>query len=126
MLIQNERIIPCDIDDTLVMTSLGSPTYGKKGIKVKDPLSDSYFYLIPNTAMIRLIKEEMSRGAFIIFWSRGGYQWAANVVQALGIDTKNALIMTKPLVYFDDKDVSEWLKDRVYLTHLTKYKNPNN
>lgn len=113
---KNERVIPCDIDDTLIMHD------GAPDVQVYDALENRMLSFRKNEAMIRLLKEEKARGAHIIVWSRGGYRWAASVVEALGLEKYVDQIYTKPLVYFDDKDASEWMKDRVYLGPDVKYK----
>ena len=73
--------------------------------------------------MVRLLKEESHRGSHIVVWSRGGYEWATNVLKALCIEDYVDQVMSKPSAYFDDKDISEWLKYRVYLKPDTIYKN---
>jgi hypothetical protein len=91
-------------------------------IEIDDPLSRRKIILRKNLAMIRLLKEEYSRGAYTIVWSRGGHEWATAVILALGLKSYVSQIMSKPLVYLDDKDVSLWLKDRIYIGPDTKYK----
>jgi len=120
--IKNEYIVGCDIDDTLVMHTMGDIL---DRVLVDDPVREGCKIIVyKNNPMIRLIKEEAARGAHIIFWSAGGYQWASNVIDALGLrkQVKNAIIMTKPCSYCDDKDVKEWLSRRIYLTPDTSYK----
>jgi hypothetical protein len=55
-------------------------------------------------------------------WSRGGYEWAANAVRALDLVKYVDEVVTKPMVYFDDKHVTEWLPYRVYLQPEMIYK----
>lgn len=120
--ITNERPVPCDVDDTLIMTS------GKAGeypdlprIVVTDPLDPTKVLVFAvNVAMVRILKEEIARGAFTIVWSRGGFAWAEIICNKL--ELKVDLIMTKPAVYLDDKPVEQWLKDRVYIGPETTYK----
>ncbi len=120
--IKSERIVMCDIDDTLVMHR--DLTSGQKNsiIDVTCRATKQTFSLEKNKNMIRLLKEEKHRGATIIVWSRGGYEWAADVVTALGLEELVDTVLSKPLVYFDDKPVTQWLTDRVYIGPDENYK----
>jgi predicted phosphatase len=120
--IRNEYITMWDIDDTLVMHE--KPINLNDEVIIKDPIGmiGTEIRLRKNLPMIRLMKEEKARGSTIIVWSRGGYQWAENVIKALKLEGYVTLILSKPLAYFDDKPVEEWLKYRVYLSPDTKYK----
>lgn len=118
--IKNESIRPWDVDDTLV---LHNPSKSTPKVDILDPQSNIFVSLGIHSAMVKLLKEEFSRGSYIIVWSRGGFAWAKAVVDALELNSYVHLIMTKPLVYYDDKDVDTWMKDRVYLEPGTNYKN---
>lgn len=146
--IKSEYIVMVDVDDTLVMheeaqkilvpynasnDSEMTLAFDWSGdnikipsslqfVDVQDPIEDRKITLRINKPMVRLVREEAARGAYVIVWSRGGYQWAKNVVEALGLSSEVKLIMSKPLAYFDDKEVSDWLKYRVYLGPDTIYK----
>lgn len=123
-IIQNERIIPCDVDDTIIMHCKHSDYPESRRVSIPDPIdTTSTLTVVVNEPMVRLIREEIARGAFVMVWSRGGYAWAAAVVEAVGLTDIIPLIMSKPLVYFDDKPVEQWLKDRVYLEPDANYKN---
>lgn len=121
--IQSERPIFCDVDDTLVMhgddLTLLCPL---DIVEINDPISKRKIRLRKNHAMIRLVKEEFTRGAHIFVWSRGGFDWASSVVIALGLKPYVHYVLSKPLVYLDDKNVEQWLKDRVWISPNTKYK----
>jgi hypothetical protein len=75
-----------------------------------------------NENMIQLLKEEHHRGANVIVWSRGGWEWACAVIEALGIEPWVDEVYTKPIVYYDDTPVKKWLKDRVFIDHDQVYK----
>lgn len=122
-IIKNERMIFCDVDDTLVMHKEERPGGWDNVAIVPDRVTGKDLVLLVNTAMVKLVREEKHRGATIVVWSRGGYEWAADVVTALGLEDVVELVMSKPLVYFDDKPVQEWLTDRVYLPPTAAYKN---
>lgn len=120
IVLEKENIKPFDVDDTLVMHD--REPCNSDTVMIVDPYSSFKVFLAKNHPMIRLLKEEKARGGTIVVWSRGGYAWAKAVVEALELEPYVDLIMSKPMVYFDDKDVSEWLKDRVYIGPNTRYK----
>lgn len=125
-IITNELPLPFDVDDTLVMHSV--PPYmddlHEDIVYVRDPLNDKReIRLRKNLPMIRLLMEEQSRGGYIIVWSKGGHKWATHVVKALGLAPYVDVVMTKPRAYCDDKDVSSWLKERIYIEPDIPYKN---
>lgn len=126
MVVTNENPFPFDVDDTLVMHCRENQIPFGDRVDVEDPIdTEKTIPMYVNRPMIRLMEEEFARGSYIVVWSRGGYQWAVNVLKAIGVFEKVHLIMTKPKVYGDDKDVSEWLKDRVYLKPEVVYKDAN-
>lgn len=114
-----ERIYPSDVDGTLV-EHLAVKT--DKSIEVPDFVTGNTIVVTPNEPMIRILKEEHARGAFVIVWSKGGNQWANDVVNALGIREYVHLIMTKPSAYGDDKSVESWLTDRIFIPYTEPYK----
>lgn len=122
--VRNERITLVDVDETLVMHSDPSVIGGKfiNSIEISDPYSSSFIKVWLNEPMIRILREERRRGAHTIVWSKGGYAWAEAVIKALCLEEYVDTIMSKPFVYLDDKDVSEWLKDRVYIKPTVTYK----
>jgi predicted phosphatase len=117
--IKNEYTVFFDCDDTLVM-------HGDHGdiptVKVRDTVEEKFIVLGVNQPMIRLMKEEHRRGAHITVWSHGGFQWAVNVVEALELTKYVHEVRSKPLTYFDDKSVEEWMTYRVYLEPGSTYK----
>ncbi len=121
---KNEHITPWDIDDTLIYSKkvmlLGEL---EQSAYVEDPLNASVkIKVYINLNNVRLLKEEFARGSEILVWSRGGYQWAANVIRALKLEEYVSDVYTKPFVYFDDKDISEWLNQRVWIAPEVRYK----
>lgn len=116
---------PFDVDDTLIMTSHGfaSPLDLGRLVDVICPLTGKNLLYKANEPMIRLLEEEIHKGSFTVVWSRSGYAWAEAVVKGLGLFGKVNLIMDKPLAYFDDKEISDWLRYRVYINPDVPYKN---
>jgi len=118
---KNEHTVFFDVDDTLIVHHT-LETAGRL-VSILDPVNGGYLQFREHTSMVRLLKEESQRKSHIVVWSRGGWEWARNVVLALGLDHMVHQVMTKPTVYFDDKDISEWLRYRVYFEPGTDYKN---
>src|ERR1700761_2337168 len=96
---KNENIYPFDVDDTLVFAPDESSIDDKDVILVLDPLTGLRIPRKVNTNMVRLMREEKHRGGHIIVWSRGGWEWAQNVVSALGLETIVDDIFSKPKSY---------------------------
>lgn len=125
-ILEHNHVIMCDIDSTLIIHEL--PHYEnwvrKSGfISVIDPLDETQSILVrPNHPMIRLLKEELAAGYLAVVWSKGRYQWAKNVLVALGIDHPNIVVMSKPSHYLDDKPCQEWMGYQVYLSPTDPYK----
>jgi hypothetical protein len=121
-IIKSENIKPFDIDNTLILPIDPSKVSTGRIVDVYDAITKRFIRMQVHEPNVRLLIEEAHRGAYIIVWSRSGYEWAANVIRALDLVPQVNLVLSKPLVYFDDMDVSQWLKDRVYLTPETRYK----
>lgn len=117
--IKNERPVFTDIDGTLIVHG---PKPGIPTVQVYDPEAQKYVTMGVNRSMVKLVREEKARGAFIVAWSRGGYQWAKNVINALCLENHVDLVMTKPAVYLDDLPVEEWMETRIFLDENTVYK----
>jgi predicted phosphatase len=121
-IIKSEYNIFYDVDDTLVFhVDPTNPIPGRK-VQVYDAVKKKFLTMIENQAMVRLLQEEKHRGAHVVVWSRGGHEWAANVVKALDLVGCVDQVMTKPMAYMDDLDISDWLKYRVYLPPTKVYK----
>lgn len=120
MRITKENPIPFDVDHTLIFPT--DPEVPGIKVQVYDAVTKKFIIMIANEPMIRLLKEEKHRGSHIKVWSRGGWEWAANVVRALDLVPYVDEVLDKPSVYMDDLDIGEWLKYRVYLPPTTVYK----
>lgn len=120
--IKNENIKPFDVDETLVLHNLEAyPELLEADIK--DAVTGGSIKVKVHEAMVRLLREEKSRGATVIVWSRGGYQWAYDVIEALDLIPYVDIVMSKPCFYFDDSTVEKWMESRVYLDPGINYKN---
>jgi hypothetical protein len=116
---KNEDTTYFDVDGTLVL-----PSDAKHGqlIKVLDPVTGRHVLQRIHAPMVRLLKEADRRGSHVVVWSRGGWEWARNVVIALGLESYVDEVKCKPLVYFDDVSVDKWLPYRVFLDPSVNYK----
>lgn len=121
--IQSENITPFDVDGTLILTKGEGPG---RIVDILDPVTGNYIQMSAHEPNIRLLEEEAHRGSFVIVWSRGGYEWATNVITALGLGSKVNLVMSKPMVYFDDLSIEKWLPYRVFLKPDEIYKKQPN
>lgn len=120
-ILKSENVKPFDVDGTLIYYEKSSSL--NNTIDILDSLTGKYITVNINKNMVRLFEEEHARGAYIVVWSRGGYRWAHDVIKALGLYKKERLlIMSKPIVYFDDNEVKDWLKDRVFMAPNIVYK----
>jgi predicted phosphatase len=122
VIIKNENVDPFDVDGCLVIHQAASLIPESEKIEVYDAVTKNLVIVRINRPMVRLLRESASRGSFVIVWSRGGYQWAADVVKALGLQDYVNLVMSKPLAYFDDMPVEKWLPHRVFIEPDVIYK----
>jgi hypothetical protein len=120
--ITNENIRPFDVDGTLIFHPSAINGGRAPLINVYDPVTKRYIKMRPNHNMARLLREEKQRGSFILVWSRGGKEWARNVIIAMDLVACVDLVMSKPIVYFDDVPVKKWMKERVFIGPNEKYK----
>lgn len=115
--IENDLIVVCDVDDTLVIwNNINWWSPGPGLVEFHDPLDSSRVYLKPHTSHINLLKKYKAQGYTIIVWSAGGYRWAESVVNTLGLQDIVDKRMSKPLKYIDDlKGPEGILGSRVYI-----------
>jgi hypothetical protein len=106
--IENELIVVCDVDMTLIRPSDGgSLNIAYAGVvKPHEPIMEH----------VELIKSYKHRNFFVIVWSANGYAHAKQAVEALKLERFVDLILSKPLKWVDDKqDIESVLGARVYL-----------
>lgn len=118
LLIDNEQVIGCDVDDTLVMwddSYDNSKVMSSNRIAVVDPYTGKTVFLTPHRRHIDLVRKFFIRGKTVVFWSQQGAKWAETIVKALGLEHDNAVIMTKPSAYIDDLPCTEWMGNRIYI-----------
>ena len=86
-----------DVDDTLVMWDESLP-----GDTVAIECNGHLNHMVINKGNLEELKRHGSRGIDVIVWSKGGHEWAHNVVRALKLEKYVAAVMTKPFCYYDD------------------------
>lgn len=118
--IKNENVVPCDIDDTILMWD--NPTVNGPG-KLPIQFAGRTVYLTPHNYHVDLLKTYKERGYYIVFWSANGWAHAQRAVKALGLqdlaDGESGHIQSKPCKYMDDNP-DNILGPRVYCADLTK------
>jgi len=102
----------CDVDDTLVLYRAPEDYTGTKvTIKFENNLYGGFSSestLAVNQAAIDELKQHKKKGAIIIVWSQGGWDWAQSVVKALKIEKIVDYVVEKPSVVFDDLSMATW------------------
>src|SRR5438034_526949 len=124
-IIKSEQTSFWDVDGTLILPYNEINKKLGRIADVYDSITKNYIKMVVHEPMVRLLKEEKHRGAHVIVWSRGGYEWAANVVRALDLVSYVNDVMSKPMAYFDDVEIKDWLPYRVYLEPTMQYKTNN-
>jgi len=77
-----------DVDDTLVRTTSGT--------------------VIPIPSVISHVRHLHERGAQLYCWSAGGADYARQTAERLGIVNCFAAFLSKPHLFLDDQQPSEW------------------
>lgn len=118
-IIESEQLVFCDVDDTLVMW--GKAKKGEKVIVVTNPYGKEQNYVRPHVGHIRILKDRKARGAHIVVWSAGGHKWAEAVIKALKLEQYVDTVMSKPLMYIDDKKAKDIMGEHLYLPYESGY-----
>lgn len=109
--IESEKVVTVDIDDTLLMWDLSKypdlpritlNCYGFEQV------------VVPNQKNINVVKKLAKMGYTIILWSQTGYKWAQTAGIATGLDEFVTLYMSKPRYYVDDLNSGFWLDKRIW------------
>jgi len=121
-IIENEQVIFCDVDETLVLHDQDTYTIGAK-IVVTDPYCGTLRTLTVHQPHVQLLRERAKRGAHIKVMSAGGYQWAEAVVKALQLEDCVAECLSKPIAIIDDLPIEAALGQTMYLRPDSRWKN---
>lgn len=118
--VDNDIIWVTDVDDTLLLWDVKPGQI--PGVSFKEPHLGNNITVAINENNIRLMKEKKKRGATIILWSQGGYEYAEAVAKALNITEYVDYVMTKPSGVIDDLEASAWMPKAVNIPHTKNYK----
>ncbi len=103
--LKSDRIVFCDVDDTLVKWESNIDFDKKVSIECSG-IIDHYEVIEEN---VTAIKKHKARGHKVVVWSQGGYDWAEAVVKALKIEQYVDLVCCKPTWCIDDLQPSSWM-----------------
>lgn len=117
--IEEEQVLGCDVDDTLVLWR--KPEFGEETVTITDPYDNRDVILVIHKPHVKLLKDRKARGCAILVWSQAGPQWARAVVNALGLQNLNPLVMAKPFAIVDDLPATAWLNERIYIKPDSNY-----
>lgn len=112
--VEKDVVYPFDVDNTLVfwVPAGKEPPAGS----VKADYYGEMVNLIPHKEHVQLLKANLARGRGVVVWSGNGYQWAKNVLLALGFpESADITIMAKPAGHVDDLPCTEWMGNRVWI-----------
>lgn len=102
--IENENVIGCDVDGTLILSPNGSG----------DDIIFNYYgepkAYRPHRKHIELLKAYKARGFYIIVHSNNGHKWCDEVVDKLGLREYIGHCMTKFQKVLDDEPIEKWCK----------------
>ena len=105
------KVVPFDVDDTLIMH--GADPNHPDSLVINNQLDKSTsvgIYVMSHKKHIEFLKNLKVSNFYIIVWSQRGYAWAHTVVTLLGLNQFVDQILTKPSFYVDDKPAHEWME----------------
>lgn len=117
----NEQVIGCDVDDTLILHRDAQD--GEESIQIACPYDGIVRSYVIHKPHIKLLRDRKARGCEIIVWSQSGPQWAKTVVEALGLQDIEPFVFCKPFMIVDDLPASAWLSNRAYIEPSAGYGN---
>jgi predicted phosphatase len=123
LVVQNDRTVSIDVDDTLLMYDDNFMQPHEGAIRIVDPNDNQVVYLTPHQRHVDLIKKWKGRGYFIEVWSANGFAWAERAVRALNLEDYVDIVTTKREKFVDDLPASQVLGTRVYLNPKITNKN---
>ena len=113
-LLEESNITSCDVDNTLVMWSSDFKVNTKGRMHFKYGGED--VYLKPHNFHVTFLKHCYNRGDFVEVWSQNGFEWAEQVVLALGLENHVNVVRAKPTRHVDDKtSLSDIVGCRIYI-----------
>jgi len=119
LVIEKDVTFPFDVDHTLIFW-VPRGKEPPEGALEADYYGERVFF-VPHWAHIQLLKASIGRKRGTVVWSGNGYQWAKNVLAALGFkEEDDIIVMAKPAGYVDDLPCNEWMGQRIYLPSKDK------
>lgn len=113
-LLNSDKIVSFDCDDTLVMWPNNPYQYRKDAVRLELGPKKDIVYLYPHLKHIRKLKGHKRSGYKVIIWSMGGYEWALEVATKLELLDHVDLIMSKPIYLYDDMPLNDAFMYRRY------------
>lgn len=111
MFIDNPRVICFDVDGTLILWDQVSCNEGYT-VDI-----DGRIFIV-NSKVVSALKNHAFQKHFIIVWSAAGAEWAQKVVSALELHREVNVIISKPMLAYDDLHMDEWMR-HVDVTQFT-------
>jgi hypothetical protein len=111
--IKSDKIIFCDVDDTLLFWGNNPDEYDTQ---FTDPRDGEVFFCRPNWALVKKLKKHKQISKMpIVVWSQSGWQWAEAAVKLLDLEDTVDIVCSKPYKYYDDIPVKEQGWDWVFI-----------
>lgn len=111
--IESDIIYYFDCDDTLVMWDNKYKNEDQSNT-VCFSCYEAIEFLVPNFKNIQFLKKTKEEGGGVVVWSAGGWAWAKEVVETLGLEDYVDLVISKPTGYIDDLNCTEFMGTRYY------------
>jgi phosphoserine phosphatase len=107
--VNSDKIVCFDVDDTLVsdVTEKFSESIDPSNVEIK--CEGHTTTVKPIKENIDAIKRHKRQGQVVIVWSAAGYKWAESVVKSLNLQDYVDIVMSKPMWYYDDLPVQNWM-----------------
>jgi hypothetical protein len=112
-IINNDRIVCFDVDNTLVIHDFSSTYTADEIIIIEHNGKDNA--VVAYEPHVAALKKHKAAGDFVIVWSQSGAEWAKKVVQSLELENDVNMILIKPYQCYDDSPAGVWMKN-VFLT----------
>lgn len=101
--IKSDKVVMFDADDTLIRWGKRVIPGSEAGEEITYIDSNNVEYTYHSIAAnIQALITHKSRGHTVIVWSAGGYQWAQDAVEILGLQPFVDYVMSKPAWAYDD------------------------
>lgn len=107
LLICADKVLACDIDDTLVYNEKPEDQTFEDGILIESINHKQTVW--PDEEIIENLKNYKAKGYFIILWSQSGYEWVDAIAKALNLTTIADIGISKVSICLDDLPPSAWI-----------------